>query len=292
MIRRIRRPFAFVVVLVSLLLSSCFPEQATQQILLRGSADISNLALSPQDESIGAQKQTSRRTQNIPLSSVLVSLKPLEDALDVTTSDAQTKGGKGQIWADYDFIPSARLVQDVFVGECLSMLQAEANEEDSEGNVTTEIAFDNITIEDNYFSNTGKAGVQAIHKGDFDSSDWSVNRNRNFVLKNNHFYRTGGSGIILSKMMNALVENNNFDQTGYDATPENDADFLDDRLANRGSGMWVFRCKNVIAQYNRSYGAHGSNDSYGMHIDFGNEDIIYQCRRYAHCQNVSHRSAA
>ncbi len=154
--------------------------------------------------------------------------------------------------------------------------ESEANEEDSGGNVTTEIAFDNITIEDNYFSNTGKAGVQAVHKGDFDPADWSVNRNRNFVLKNNHFYRTGGSGIILSKMMNALVENNNFDQTGYDATPENDADFLDDRLANRGSGMWVFRCKNVIAQYNRSYGAHGSNDSYGMHIDFGNEDIIYQ----------------
>ncbi|GAB1308897.1 hypothetical protein KH5_15800 [Urechidicola sp. KH5] len=152
------------------------------------------------------------------------------------------------------------------------------NHDGSTSPAATDVGFDNVLIEDCYFSNTGKAGVQAIHKGDWDATntDWGINRNSNFIIKNNHFYRTGGSGIILSKMHNALVENNNFDQTGYDATPNNDADFFDDRLANRGSGMWVFRCKNVIAQYNRAYGAHGSNDSYGMHIDFGNEDIIYQ----------------
>lgn len=152
------------------------------------------------------------------------------------------------------------------------------NHDGSSTPAATDVGFDNVLIEDCYFSNTGKAGVQAIHKGDWDATntDWGINRNSNFIIKNNHFYRTGGSGIILSKMHNALVENNNFDQTGYDATPNNDADFFDDRLANRGSGMWVFRCKNVIAQYNRAYGAHGSNDSYGMHIDFGNEDIIYQ----------------
>ena len=76
-------------------------------------------------------------------------------------------------------------------------------------------------------------------------------------------------------MYNALVENNDFDKTGYSNSTET-------RLAGRGSGMWTFRCKHVIAQYNRSYDVKGNGDSYGMHIDFGNEDVIYQ---YNYSQN-------
>ena len=97
----------------------------------------------------------------------------------------------------------------------------------------------------------------------------------NFVIKNNTFFQTGGSGVIIGKMYNALVENNDFNQTGYSNGTET-------RLAGRGSGMWTFRCKHVIAQYNRSYDVKGNGDSYGMHIDFGNEDVIYQ---YNYSQN-------
>lgn len=142
-------------------------------------------------------------------------------------------------------------------------LEANENEDD------LEISLKDITIENCYFTHIGKAGVWAVHKGSEDDADDTVNRNQNIVVRNNTFYRTGGSGVILSKTYNALVENNDFDQSGY-------SDGIEDRLAGRGSGMWVFKCKNVIAQYNRSYGAQGPNDSYGMHIDFGNSDIIYQ----------------
>ena len=142
-------------------------------------------------------------------------------------------------------------------------LEAEENEPD------LEITLKDITVEDCYFTHIGKAGVWAVHKGTEDDNDDSVNRNQNIIIKNNTFFRTGGSGVILSKSYNALVENNDFDQTGYSNGVEN-------RLAGRGSGMWVFKCTNVIAQYNRSYGVRGPNDSYGMHIDFGNTDIIYQ----------------
>ena len=44
----------------------------------------------------------------------------------------------------------------------------------------------------------------------------------------------------------------------------------------RGSGMWPFDCKNVIAQHNYFMNAHGPADSYGAHIDYGNENVVFQ----------------
>ena len=40
--------------------------------------------------------------------------------------------------------------------------------------------------------------------------------------------------------------------------------------------MWVWGCRNIVAQHNRSYGIRGPGDSYGMHIDFGNKNILFQ----------------
>jgi len=141
--------------------------------------------------------------------------------------------------------------------------EGEANEPDKD------IAINDVLIEDCYFTHIGKAGVWAVHKGTLDANDDTVNRNQNFVIRNNHFFQTGGSGVILSKSYNALVENNNFDQTGH-------SDVSEPRLAGRGSGMWVWGCSNIVAQYNRSYGIRGPGDSYGMHIDFGNKNILFQ----------------
>jgi len=132
-----------------------------------------------------------------------------------------------------------------------------------------EVSIKDVLIEDSYFTHIGKAGVWAIHKGSESNFDDTVNRNANFIIRNNTFYRTGGSGVILSKMYNARVENNDFDHSGYSNGTET-------RLAGRGSGMWVFKCVNVLAQYNRSISVRGPNDSYGMHIDFGNKNIIFQ----------------
>ncbi len=131
------------------------------------------------------------------------------------------------------------------------------------------VAIEDVLIEDCYFTHLGKAGVWAVHKGSKNPDDDSFNKNQNFIIRNNHFFKTGGSGVILSKTNNALVENNDFDHTGHseDAEP---------RLAGRGSGMWVWSCSNILAQFNRSYSVRGPNDSHGMHIDFGNKNIFYQ----------------
>jgi hypothetical protein len=40
--------------------------------------------------------------------------------------------------------------------------------------------------------------------------------------------------------------------------------------------MWPFDCKNVIAQHNKFMNAHGPMDSYGSHIDYGNENVVFQ----------------
>jgi hypothetical protein len=89
----------------------------------------------------------------------------------------------------------------------------------------------------------------------------------NFVFTNNTFYQTGGSCITPGRTYNCLIENNIFDYPGSDADP---------RMVNRGSGAWFWNCQNLIAQYNKSYHVRGYGDSYGMHIDFGNRDVILQ----------------
>ena len=99
--------------------------------------------------------------------------------------------------------------------------------EGEENEPDLDIAIKDVLIEDCYFTHIGKAGVWAIHKGTTDDSDDDVNRNKNFVIRNNHFFQTGGSGVILSKTNMALVENNNFDQTGY-------SDISEPKLAGRG----------------------------------------------------------
>jgi len=136
----------------------------------------------------------------------------------------------------------------------------------SEANI--EVAIKEVLIEDCYITRTGKSGIWTTHQKASKTID-SLNRNMNIVIRNNTFFQTGGSGVILSSAYNALIENNDFDHTGY----SNDAE---PRLAGRGSGAWVFSSRHVIAQYNRSYSVRGPGDSYGMHIDFGNRNVLFQ----------------
>ena len=81
------------------------------------------------------------------------------------------------------------------------------------------------------------------------------------------FEYTGGSGFVPNKSENILVQNCIFNHTGSS---------IDNRMWNRGSGMWTFDCKNVVAQHNKFMNAHGPMDSYGAHIDYGNENVVFQ----------------
>ena len=92
-------------------------------------------------------------------------------------------------------------------------------------------------------------------------------KNNNIKVQDCVFENTGGSGFVPNKSSNVLVENCIFNHTGSS---------IDTRMWKRGSGMWTFDCLNVIAQHNYFMNAHGPLDSYGCHIDYGCENIVYQ----------------
>ena len=92
-------------------------------------------------------------------------------------------------------------------------------------------------------------------------------KNNEILVENCVFEHTGGSGFVPNKSENVLVQNCIFNHTGSS---------IDNRMWKRGSGMWPFDCKNVVAQHNKFMNAHGPMDSYGSHIDYGNENVVFQ----------------
>lgn len=87
-------------------------------------------------------------------------------------------------------------------------------------------------------------------------------------LRNNLFQHVGGAGIVIGyHCKNVLVEYNVTDHTGSS---------IDSRMAGRGSGLWCWGSENVVAQYNKFMYARGFKDSYGMHIDHSNRNLVYQ----------------
>ena len=88
------------------------------------------------------------------------------------------------------------------------------------------------------------------------------------TIRNNLFEHVGGAGMVIgNNCTNILVENNTTNYTGSS---------IDSRMAGRGSGIWCFRSKNLTVQHNRFMHARGIKDSYGMHIDIGNRNVVYQ----------------
>lgn len=112
-----------------------------------------------------------------------------------------------------------------------------------------------VIIEDCYFTDLERTGV------------WLRKYVSDAIIRNNEFIDTGGSGTILSATKRVLYEKNLMRFTGSDT---------DSRMVKRGSGMWVFNSDDVVAQYNSSQHVRGSGDSSGMHVDYGNNNILFQ----------------
>ena len=122
----------------------------------------------------------------------------------------------------------------------------------------------NVQVKNTSIKQTGHYGIwiKSLGLNGIDSV-----KNNQIVIANCTFEHTGGSGFVPNKSKNILVENCSFNHTGSN---------LDPRMWKRGSGMWPFDCKDVIAQHNEFKNAHGPQDSYGCHIDYGNEHVVFQ----------------
>ena len=122
----------------------------------------------------------------------------------------------------------------------------------------------NVKVINSIISNTGHYGlwIKSLGLVGIDSV-----KNNQILIENCVFEHTGGSGFVPNKSKNVLVQDCIFNHTGSS---------IDQRMWKRGSGMWPFDCKNVVAQHNKFMNAHGPMDSYGSHIDYGNENVVFQ----------------
>lgn len=117
------------------------------------------------------------------------------------------------------------------------------------------IRFRDMLVEDCYFTRTGRHAVV-------------IAATDQLTLRSNLFQHVGGAGMVMAAhSRNILVEDNITDYTGSN---------IDSRMAARGSGLWAFRTTNLTVQNNRFMHARGKKDSFGMHIDIGNRNVVYQ----------------
>ena len=122
-----------------------------------------------------------------------------------------------------------------------------------------------VEITNSYFTDIGHYGVWLKPVG-LNGKDFTF-YSEDYKITNCEFNNTGGSGIVTNTTVDILIEDNIFDGTGSS---------MDDRMWKRGSSLWTFRSKNVIAQHNQFLNVHGWQDSYGAHIDYGNENVVFQ----------------
>jgi hypothetical protein len=127
-----------------------------------------------------------------------------------------------------------------------------------------------IYIHSNFLRYTARFGIAIRHRASKVEgvAGTPANYDTNVRIINNRCEDTGGSCVLMSGVMNGLLEKNSFIRSGAMVEPS--------LSVNRGSGAWFFRSKNIVAQYNFSFGSKGHNDSAGMHVDYGNENILVQ----------------
>ena len=96
--------------------------------------------------------------------------------------------------------------------------------------------------------------------------------NKNVIIRNNYFERTGGNALIIRVTDGAIFEHNIFYNCGVKGT---------------GNSNYPFNCDNTLIQYNEAYGTHytaGTPDGGGFNSD-------WQCKNTIIQYNYSHDNA-
>ena len=158
----------------------------------------------------------------------------------------------------HNIFPTPEIEENIHLGYGIKL---ETQSDTVSGIINT---ISNVKLLNTTISETGHYGfwIKSLGLNGIDSV-----KNNQILIENCNFDNTGGSGFVPNKSENVLVQNCIFNHTGSS---------IDERMWKRGSGMWPFDCKNVVAQHNKFMNAHGPMDSYGSHIDYGNENVVFQ----------------
>ena len=158
----------------------------------------------------------------------------------------------------HDIYPTPDIADNIHMGYGIKL---ETQSDTVSGMLNT---ISNVKVTNTTISETGHYGlwIKSLGLNGIDSI-----KNNQVLVDNCVFENTGGSGFVPNKSKNVLVQDCIFNHTGSS---------IDNRMWKRGSGMWPFDCKNVVAQHNKFMNAHGPMDSYGSHIDYGNENVVFQ----------------
>ena len=184
--------------------------------------------------------------------------KNIRFGIKVVASSKSLKGFSFKYLELHHIFPSPTATQNIHKGYGIK-IETQSDTTSLLLNTISEISIENCDI-----SFTGHYGIwiKSIGLNNIDSV-----KNSDVLIKNCNFLNTGGSGFVPNKSKNILVENCYFNHTGSS---------IDSRMWKRGSGMWTFDCKDVVIQNNYFKNAHGPQDSYGSHIDYGNENVVIQ----------------
>ena len=127
-----------------------------------------------------------------------------------------------------------------------------------------------VFVHSNLIRRTARFGVVLRHR----ASKSDVVRNTlanydiNFIVLNNRCEDLGGSCVLMHGVSRGLLQGNTFVRSGAMVEPE--------LSVNRGSGAWFFRSRNIVAQHNTAAFSRGRMDSAGIHVDYGNENVLVQ----------------
>ena len=158
----------------------------------------------------------------------------------------------------HDIFPTPSLIDNVHLGYGIK-IETQSDTISGPINIVSDVKIVNSTI-----TKTGHYGlwIKSLGVNGIDTI-----KNKQIIVENCIFENTGGSGFVPNKSENVIVQNCIFNYTGSS---------IDERMWKRGSGMWPFDCKNVVIQNNKFLNARGPMDSYGAHIDYGNENVVIQ----------------
>jgi hypothetical protein len=132
-----------------------------------------------------------------------------------------------------------------------------------------------IYLHDNEIRHTARFGIAVRHRASREPGVTGTRLDYDVDVRvvNNWCEDLGGSCVLLNGIWAGLLEGNTFLRSGALVEPE--------LSVNRGSGAWFFRSRHVLAQHNVGVSSRGHNDSSGLHVDFGNEDVLVQYNFFA-----------